>query len=219
MLLLPALFLPILAACGGQQGAAPEAPTEVAETTEATEATEPTTETEAETPTEADAEEEPTEADAEEEPTEETAAAEGDLLVVSAPDCEYGGILQEIAAIDEMTVQFTMCRPDPAFPVKAAFVPFSIQPSEHLEATDGSPLENPVGTGPYMVDTWDRGEQVVYTRFEDYWGDPAQTETLVFRWSAEAAQRLLELQQERWMQSTIRPRMTLLLPRGMRICS
>ncbi len=197
LLLLLALFLPILAACGGQQGAAPEAPTEAAEPTEPTEApeaTEPTTETEAEAPTEGDAAEEPTEADAAEEPTAETAAAEGDLLTVSAPDCEYGGILQEIAAIDEMTVQFTMCRPDPAFPVKAAFVPFSIQPTEHLEATGGSPLENPVGTGPYMVDTWDRGEQVVYSRFADYWGDPAQTETLVFRWSAEAAQRLLELQ-------------------------
>ncbi len=31
-------------------------------------------------------------------------------------------------------------------------------------------------------------------RFEDYWGDPANADTLVFRWSTEGAARLLELQ-------------------------
>ncbi len=193
--LLLALLIPVIAACGGGQGTVVE-PTEPAAGEEAT-VTTPMEEAETTEPAEETAEpaEEPTES-GEAEPTEtnSTGSGDGDLMVVTAPDCDYGGILQEIAAIDEMTVQFTMCRPDPAFLPKAAFVPFAIQPSEHLEDTNGSPLDNPIGTGPYMVDTWNRGDSLVFTRNEDYWGDPAIAETLVFRWSSEAAQRLLELQ-------------------------
>lgn len=115
-------------------------------------------------------------------------------MVMTAPDCEYGGLFKEIAALDEQTVQFTMCASDPAFPAKAAFSAFGIQPTEHLEMTGGSPLDNPVGTGPYMLDTWNRGDSIIMQRFDDYWGEPAIADTLVFRWSTESAARLLELQ-------------------------
>ncbi len=117
-------------------------------------------------------------------------------MVVAASDCDYGGLIKEIAALDEHTVQFTMCVPDPAFPSKAAFTAFSIQPTEWIEqaAASGEILEKPVGTGPYVMDAWNRGDSMVFKRFDDYWGDKAETETLVFRWSTEGAARLLELQ-------------------------
>ena len=119
-----------------------------------------------------------------------------DAMVVTAPDCDYGGLIKEIAALDEMTVQISMCVPDPAFPSKAAFSAFSIQPKEWIEAAmeSGEILENPVGTGPYILDTWNRGESVVFKRYDDYWGEPAKTDTLVFRWTTEGAQRKLELE-------------------------
>ena len=130
-----------------------------------------------------------------EEPAEE---ATGDLMVVSA-ECDaegYTGLFQEIAAIDPLTVQFSMCAPDPAFPSKAAFTSFAIQPSEYLESTGGTGdlLEKPIGTGPYMVENWSRGEELVYTKNPNYWGDAAFADTLVFRWQTESAARLLELQ-------------------------
>ncbi|MEA3396193.1 MAG: ABC transporter substrate-binding protein [Chloroflexota bacterium] len=117
-------------------------------------------------------------------------------MVVAASDCDYGGLIKEIAALDEHTVQFTMCVPDPAFPSKAAFSAFSIQPTEWIEqaAASGEILEKPVGTGPYVMDAWNRGDSMVFKRFDDYWGDKAKAETLVFRWSTEGAARLLELQ-------------------------
>ncbi len=117
-------------------------------------------------------------------------------MVVTAPDCEYGGLFQEIAAVDELTVQFTMCSPDPAFPSKAAFTSFAIQPSEYLEASGGTGdlLERPIGTGPYMISEWKRGEEIVFTRYDGYWGEPAKAQTLIFRWQTESAARLLELQ-------------------------
>ncbi len=52
----------------------------------------------------------------------------------SAPDCDYGGLMKSIEAVDEFTVKFTMCSPDPAFLAKIAFSSFGIQPKEYLES-------------------------------------------------------------------------------------
>ncbi|MFQ5612969.1 MAG: ABC transporter substrate-binding protein, partial [Anaerolineae bacterium] len=118
------------------------------------------------------------------------------LLVQSAGSCDYGGKIAQIKALDELTVEFTMCKPDPAFIAKAAFTPFYIQPREWIEETGGGEQlnEQPIGTGPYMLDRWDRGDSITFKRFDDYWGEPAIAETLVFRWATEGAARLLELQ-------------------------
>jgi len=172
----------LLAACGSSA----DDPTEVP-------AAEPT-EVPAEEPTAVPAEE-PTAEPVEEptaEPVEEPMAFEP--MVITADNCDYGGLFKEIAAVDENTVQFTMCVSDPAFPSKAAFTAYGIQPAEHLEMTGGSPLDNPIGTGPYKLDTWNRGDSVIMSRFEEYWGEPAIADTLVFRWATEGAARLLDLQ-------------------------
>jgi peptide/nickel transport system substrate-binding protein len=111
-------------------------------------------------------------------------------------DCEYGGLFRSIEAVDDMTVQFSLCSPDVAFPSKVAFTALNIHPSEYLESTGGTGdlLDQPIGTGPYEMVEWNRGDNIVFKRFDDYWGEPAKTENLIFRWSSEGAQRLLELQ-------------------------
>jgi ABC-type transport system substrate-binding protein len=113
-----------------------------------------------------------------------------------APNCDYGGEFKSIEAVDELTVKVTLCVADPAFPSKIAFTSFGIQPKEYLEFTGGAGdlLEKPIGTGPYYVSQWERGNQLVFTRYDGYWGEPAMNKTLVFRWGTESAQRLLELQ-------------------------
>ncbi|HMQ32366.1 MAG TPA: ABC transporter substrate-binding protein [Chloroflexaceae bacterium] len=199
--LLLALLIPVLAACGGAPAAQPPAEQTPEAATAAPAATDAATEpaaTEA-APTEAATE------GATEEATAPAAAgegqatyAEGDMMGVST-ECGadgYSGQIQAIEAVDESTVRFALCAPDPAFRSKVAFTPFAILPSEYLEETGGTGelLERPIGTGPYMVDSWTRGDNITLRRFDGYWGEPATAETLVFRWSAEAAQRLLELQ-------------------------
>lgn len=113
-----------------------------------------------------------------------------------APNCDYGGQFKSMEAVDATTVRFTLCAPDPAFPSKIAFTAFAVQPKEYLQMTGatGDILEKPIGTGPYYVAQWERGNQLVMKRYEGYWGEAAKSETLVFRWGSESAQRLLELQ-------------------------
>jgi peptide/nickel transport system substrate-binding protein len=140
------------------------------------------------------------EAAATEEPAEEEAApaepVEFAPMSVAAENCDYGGKILSIESVDEGTVVFNLCKPDPAFLAKVAFIPFGVQPAEYIEATGGTGdiLEAPIGTGPYMVESWERGNQITYKRFDDYWGEPAIAETAVLRWNQEGAARLLELQ-------------------------
>ena len=110
----------------------------------------------------------------------------------SAVDCDYGGIIKSIEALDDLTVKFTLCSSDVAFPSKIAFSAFQIHPSEYLESTGGGGdalISNPIGTGPYKLEKWQRGDSVIMTRNEDYWGEQAKAETLVFRWQKEGAAR------------------------------
>jgi ABC-type transport system substrate-binding protein len=121
---------------------------------------------------------------------------------VPAEECngDYAGLIQSIEATDQYTVTFNLCRPDPAFLSKIAFSPFAIYSKDWIESTTGDTtrtsegLEAPVGTGPYMVSEWTRGESLTFTAFPDYWGEAPQAETLVLRWSTESAARLTELQ-------------------------
>ena len=126
-------------------------------------------------------------------PTEAPPPYEG---LSASGDCANGTLIKSVEAVDEFTVKFTMCVPDPSFLSKIAFSPFAIYPQEWLEANTavGARLDKPVGTGPYQLGEWRRGESVTFTKFADYWGTPAVTDTVVFRWTTESAARLLELQ-------------------------
>lgn len=117
-------------------------------------------------------------------------------MSVSAESCDYGGEFKTIEALDEYTVKFTLCAPDPAFPSKVAFSAFAIQSAEYLEETGGTGdlIDNPIGTGPYMLEEWTRGDSLTLGAFEDYWGEKAVEPTVVFRWNSEGAARLTELQ-------------------------
>jgi peptide/nickel transport system substrate-binding protein len=104
--------------------------------------------------------------------------------------------ISEIRAEDEQTVVFVLCSPDVAFLSKIAFASFAIDDTAWLEqyGADGSIVDNVNGTGPYRVDAWNRGSDIVLIANENYWGEAPLSPTVIFRWSAEAAQRLVELQ-------------------------
>jgi peptide/nickel transport system substrate-binding protein len=54
--------------------------------------------------------------------------------------------------------------------------------------------EHPIGTGPFKFDSWTRNERLTLVRNEDYWGDKAKLDRLIFRPIADNAARLQALQ-------------------------
>lgn len=130
-----------------------------------------------------------------------TAAPSSDFVgkaIGNAAGCadDYKGRVDTITALDEFTVEFSLCSPMGAFLPQIAFSVFGIQPEEHLAATGGAPIDNPIGTGAYSLKEWIRGDSIVYTRNDDYYGQVAPHQTAVLQWATEAAGRILELQAE-----------------------
>lgn len=52
---------------------------------------------------------------------------------------------------------------------------------------------HPVGTGPFMLESFDVGKELVLTRFEDYWGPKPGVEKLIFRYIPDASTRVAAL--------------------------
>ena len=111
-------------------------------------------------------------------------------------DCAYGGEFSQIKAVDELTVEFDLCFPDPAFLSKLAFTSNAIHDTAWLEANmvNHLILARPNGTGPYKFEEHVRGDHITLTRNDSYWGEKAIAETLIIQWSSESAARLLALQ-------------------------
>jgi peptide/nickel transport system substrate-binding protein len=102
-----------------------------------------------------------------------------------------------VEIIDPMTVALHLERPYAGFPFIMAFAAAIVSPTAftaHWTApTDGTPYingvtcgdyhdqynswpsENMVGTGPYMLQSWDKGTQtIILVRNQNYWGGPFQ---------------------------------------------
>ena len=103
--------------------------------------------------------------------------------------------ISRIEAVDELTVRFTLCAPDPAFTQKLAVTNFSVNDSGWLAAAiaDSSLATSMNGTGPLALLAWGQGVQIVLTRNDSYWGDRAASERVVIQWEPESAARLVQL--------------------------
>ncbi len=62
----------------------------------------------------------------------------------------------------------------------------------HPSGTFGT--KQPIGTGPFKFESWARNDRLTLVRNEDYWGDKAKLDKLIFRPVADNAARLQALQ-------------------------
>ncbi len=125
----------------------------------------------------------------------------GEAAPPDAAHAAYRGNLKRIVAKDASTVVFDLCAPDVAFLTKIAAPAFGINDSgwlrAHVSATGGGvqPIVSQVnGTGPYRLESWDRGTEISLARNDAYWDKPAKNERLIVRWGGDASERVSELQ-------------------------
>lgn len=58
----------------------------------------------------------------------------------------------------------------------------------------GTSAEGENGTGPFKVVSWERDQEIVVERFDDYFGTPAKLQTVVYTVIPEAASRVIALE-------------------------
>lgn len=75
---------------------------------------------------------------------------------------------------DPHTVRIELTRPDAAFLSALPLPAFSIASPQSID------LGEPVGTGPFRVESWARGERLVLVRNDGYWGAKPALQRVVF---------------------------------------
>ncbi|MDF1872331.1 ABC transporter substrate-binding protein [Vannielia sp.] len=99
----------------------------------------------------------------------------------------------ETTAVDDLTVKFTLSAPYAPFLSNLAYPTGLIVSPAAVEAGGADYGRSPVGTGPFKFVEWRANEAVVVERYEDYWGEKAGTQAVVFRPIEDANTRTAEM--------------------------
>lgn len=90
--------------------------------------------------------------------------------------------------VDDFTVEVTPTVPN------LRLVEQIVHPAKSIVAPGSLPTEEPIGTGPFRFESYAPQEELVVTRNDDYWGEPAGVEQITFRFIPEANARRLALE-------------------------
>lgn len=97
------------------------------------------------------------------------------------------------AVVDSQTLRLTTSAPDPALPARLTLI-FMV-PQKYAEQVGSAGLAaNPVGTGPYKIGQWVRGDYVDLDANPTYWGTKPQVQHARFRAIPDGAARIAALQ-------------------------
>jgi peptide/nickel transport system substrate-binding protein len=123
---------------------------------------------------------------------------------------EEESLFESCEATDETHVTINLTKPSASFLGALALTNFTFASPKALqefgadqgtvdEETGFKPTgtygtEHPTGTGPFKFVSWTRGDRLVLERNDDYWGEKANLERLIFRPIADNAARLQALQ-------------------------
>lgn len=80
--------------------------------------------------------------------------------------------------VDDYTVRISAGKPYPLLPAEMTVVYIYKDPADPEEFNNGKAA---IGTGPYKLGEWQRGEKLTLVRNDDYWGDKPEWQTLEFR--------------------------------------
>ena len=115
----------------------------------------------------------------------------------------YGGmgmpsLVESIEKVDDYTVVFHLSQPESPFIANMAMDFASIVSAEYGDAmmAAGTPEmlnQAPIGTGPFAFQAYQKDAVIRYTRNDDYWGDKAKAEALIFAITTDASVRYQKL--------------------------
>ena len=125
-------------------------------------------------------------------------------------DKKKPSLYKSCEATDDTTVVLNLTKPSASFLGALALTNFTFASPDALQkygADEGSVdeetgfkptgtygTEHPTGTGPFKFESWTRGDRLVMVRNDDYWGEKAKIEKLIFRPISDNAARLQALQ-------------------------
>jgi peptide/nickel transport system substrate-binding protein len=125
-------------------------------------------------------------------------------------DHKTPSLYKSCEAKDDKTVVINLTKPSSSFLGALALTNFRFSSPTALQKYDADKgsvdadtgfkptgtygTQHPTGTGPFEFVSWTRGDRLVMKRYDNYWGDKAKLDRLIFRPIADNAARLQALQ-------------------------
>ncbi|SDK30304.1 glutathione ABC transporter substrate-binding protein [Alkalibacterium thalassium] len=123
---------------------------------------------------------------------------------IASPRAFLYEMVEEINVVDDYTVEFVTEYPFSPLPAHIAhngggMISAEVIAEDYEAIENGSEPgsvinENPVGTGPFVFESWTPGDEIVLNRNDDYWGDAPALDSITFRVVPEGSTRLADLE-------------------------
>ena len=94
--------------------------------------------------------------------------------------------IESVNIVDDSHIEIVLAEPNTEFlPLLTVAI---------IPASNEDPSTNPIGTGPYMYVSSSPQENIVVTRFDDYWGEAAYIKDVVFKIESNADAIVMDLE-------------------------
>lgn len=101
--------------------------------------------------------------------------------------------IEKVEAVDDLTVKFTLKQPQATFLSAVAMFSSGIVSPTAVKKYGADFTRHPVGTGPFKFEHWKPKQEILMSRFDDYWGEKAGVARLVMVPSEESSIRVTQL--------------------------
>ncbi len=113
---------------------------------------------------------------------------------VGSPRAVVLKMVKEVKVVDEYTVQFILSKPfSPLLSILASHEGGIISPKT-IEKFGKNIIQEPNGTGPFVFESWNPGQEIVLKKNEKYWGAEPKVDNVVFKVVPEEATRVSMLE-------------------------
>lgn len=110
-------------------------------------------------------------------------------------------LISKIEKMDDYTVRFVLTRPEAPFLADLAMDFASIMSAEYdanmFKAGTPEKIDlNPIGTGPFQLQQYQKDSRILYKAFDGFWGKKPGIDRLVFSITPDASVRYAKLQKD-----------------------
>lgn len=120
------------------------------------------------------------------------------IEAASDPETPFGFVnsaITSIEATDDLTLVITTAQPWSPLPADIAIFSNGVIPKDYGGVTPEEFGQHPIGTGPFMFESWDKGQELKLVRNPNYWQEGLPyLDSVTFRTVADDNTRALQLQ-------------------------
>ena len=107
----------------------------------------------------------------------------------------FPGLVKGVTALNDYTVEIQLNKPFAPFLNAMTMPAFGIASPEAIKKYKMNLNEHPVGTGPFVFKSWEKGSSIVLMRNDNYWNNVAKVSEVEFKVIPSSKERLEELKQ------------------------